>query len=69
MSIVKVENVRVLDPINQTDSVQTVYIENGRLVAESNAAETIDGQGKWLMPSMVDSARVCVSRVSSSTAL
>ena len=54
MSIVKVENVRVLDPINQTDSVQTVYIENGRLVAESNAAETIDGQGKWLMPSMVD---------------
>ncbi|WP_180101871.1 dihydroorotase [Acinetobacter sp. YH12126] len=54
MSIVKVENVRVLDPINQTDSVQTVYIENGRLVAESNVAETIDGQGKWLMPSMVD---------------
>ena len=54
MSIVKVEKVRVLDPINQTDSVQTVYIENGRLVAESNAAETIDGQGKWLMPSMVD---------------
>lgn len=55
MSIVKIENVRVLDPINQSDRVQTVFIENGQLVAEStNIAETIDGQGKWLMPSMVD---------------
>ena len=55
MSIVKIENVRVLDPINQSDRVQTVFIKNGQLVAEStNIAETIDGQGKWLMPSMVD---------------
>lgn len=55
MSIVKIENVRVLDPIQQSDRVQTVFIENGQLVAESaNVAETIDGQGKWLMPSMVD---------------
>ena len=55
MSIVKIENVRVLDPIQQSDRVQTVFIENGQLVAEStNIAETIDGQGKWLMPSMVD---------------
>lgn len=55
MSIVKIENVRVLDPINKTDSVQTVYLENGKLVAETaNVTETIDGQGKWLMPTMVD---------------
>ncbi|OTG82812.1 aspartate carbamoyltransferase [Acinetobacter sp. ANC 5054] len=55
MSIVKIENVRVLDPIKKTDSVQTVFIENGRLVAETaTVAETVDGQGKWLMPSMVD---------------
>ncbi|QQN38337.1 dihydroorotase [Acinetobacter sp. CS-2] len=55
MSIVKIENVRVLDPINKTDSVQTVYIENGKRVAETaNVTETIDGQGKWLMPTMVD---------------
>ena len=55
MSIVKIENVRVLDPIKKSDSVQTVYIENGKLVAETtNIAETIDGQGKWLMPTMVD---------------
>ena len=55
MTIVKIENVRVLDPINKMDQVQTVFIENGKLVAESqNVTETIDGQGKWLMPTMVD---------------
>ncbi|ANF81528.1 aspartate carbamoyltransferase [Acinetobacter sp. NCu2D-2] len=55
MTIVKIENVRVLDPINQTDRIQTVYIENGKIVAEAaNVTETVDGQGKWLMPSMVD---------------
>lgn len=55
MTIVKIENVRVLDPIQNTDSVQTVYLENGKFVAETaDVAETIDGQGKWLMPTMVD---------------
>ncbi|MCG9513141.1 dihydroorotase [Acinetobacter pittii] len=55
MSIVKIENVRVLDPIQKTDSVQTVYIENGKLVAHvEHVEQTIDGQGKWLMPTMVD---------------
>ncbi len=55
MTIVKIENVRVLDPIQNTDSVETVYLENGKRVAETaNVSETIDGQGKWLMPTMVD---------------
>jgi dihydroorotase len=55
MSIVKIENVRVLDPLAQTDSIETVYIENGqRVAASSDVAETLDGQGKWLMPTMVD---------------
>lgn len=55
MSIVKIENVRVLDPIQNTDSVETVYLENGKSIAETaNVSETIDGQGKWLMPTMVD---------------
>ncbi|MBB4836428.1 dihydroorotase [Acinetobacter schindleri] len=55
MSIVKIENVRVLDPIEKTDSVQTVYLQNGKCVAETaNVSETINGQGKWLMPTMVD---------------
>ena len=58
MSIVKIENVRVLDPVNQTDSVDTVFIENGKLLSnrpdQSQITEVIDGQGKWLMPTMVD---------------
>ena len=55
MSIVKIENVRVLDPINKTDRVQTVFIENGKLVAATDqVSESIDGQGQWLMPTMVD---------------
>ncbi len=55
MTIVKIENVRVLDPIQNTNSIQTVYLENGKFVAETaDVFETIDGQGKWLMPTMVD---------------
>ena len=55
MSIVKIENVRLLDPIKKTDSIETVYLENGKFVeASTDIAETIDGQGKWLMPTMVD---------------
>ena len=55
MSIVKIENVRVLDPIQQSDSVRTVYLEQGKLVAATDAVETtLDGHGKWLMPTMVD---------------
>ena len=55
MTIVKIENVRVLDPIQNTNSIQTVYLENGKFVAEiADVSETIDGQGKWLMPTMVD---------------
>ena len=55
MSIVKIENVRVLDPVQQTDSVQTVYLQKGKFVAASDTVDvTLDGQGKWLMPTMVD---------------
>ena len=55
MTIVKIENVRVLDPIAQTDSIETVYIQYGkRIAAVDTVDETLDGQGKWLMPTMVD---------------
>lgn len=55
MTIVKIENVRVLDPIQNTDTVETVYLQNGkRIAASENVSETLDGQGKWLMPTMVD---------------
>ena len=55
MSIVKIENVRVLDPIQKTDLIKTVFIENGKMVeAAEHVDESIDGQGKWMMPTMVD---------------
>lgn len=55
MTIVKIENVRVLDPIQNTDTVETVYLQNGkRIAASENVSETLDGQDKWLMPTMVD---------------
>ena len=55
MSVIKIENVRVLDPIQQTDRIETVYIQNGqRIDVTTDVAETINGQGKWLMPTMVD---------------
>ena len=33
MTIVKIENVRVLDPIQQIDQIQSVYLENGKWIA------------------------------------
>lgn len=55
MSRVKIENVRVLDPVQQTDHVETIYLDQGKCVAElTEVDQVINGQGKWLMPSMVD---------------
>ena len=55
MSIVKIENVRVLNPTQKMDQVTTVYLKNGQLIdAVTQVDETIDGRGKWLMPTMVD---------------
>lgn len=55
MTAVKIENVRVLDPIQQTDHIETVYFKSGQRVTHLDQVdETIDGQALWLMPSMVD---------------
>lgn len=55
MSTIKISNVRVLDPVSARDQVQDVYIQAGRFVdATAEVSQQIDGQGKWLMPTMVD---------------
>lgn len=59
MSVIEIKNVRVLDTLNQTDSVQTVIIDHGKRVAadtvdKNTVTQTIDGQDKWLMPALVD---------------
>ncbi|MBF7694873.1 dihydroorotase [Acinetobacter rathckeae] len=55
MTNVKIENVRVLDPVKNTDQVETVYLKQGQRVDSlEQIDQVIDGQGHWLMPSMVD---------------
>lgn len=60
MNIVEIKNVRVLDPVNQTDTVKTVYVQNGKLIERTDdmgadhGISSIDGEGKWLMPALVD---------------
>ena len=56
--IVKIENVRVLNPFTDTDQVQTVYLDQGRLVdgkaVDQSQITQIEGKGHWLMPTMLD---------------
>ena len=54
MSVVEIKNVRVLDPVNQTDQITTVYVQDGKLVAATRADNSIDASGKWLIPAFVD---------------
>ena len=60
MNIIEIKNVRVLDSVSQTDVVKTVYIQNGKLIEPAsdfgadNDITSIDGDGKWLMPALVD---------------
>ncbi len=57
-NIVKIENVRVLNPVTQGDEIKTVYLNQGKIVdgakLDQNQVTSIDGQGKWLMPTMLD---------------
>ncbi|MBJ9984865.1 amidohydrolase family protein [Acinetobacter sp. S40] len=55
MSNVKLENVRLLDPVEKIDRVTTVFLQNGKMVKSLDQIDqSIDAQGKWLMPTMVD---------------
>lgn len=52
---IKIENVRVLDPITQQDQVQTVYLQDNKRVDHLDQVDqTIDGTAHWLMPTMFD---------------
>ena len=55
MSNIKLENVRLLDPIANINLVTTIYLQDGKRVESlDHIDESIDAQGKWLMPTMVD---------------
>lgn len=55
--VIQIDQVRLLNPTDNSDSIQTVWIENGHLLTTAPAqavTETLNGQGLWLMPAMVD---------------
>ncbi len=56
--IVHIKNIRVLDPLHDSDDVRSVWIKHGQLIPEpidsSMVEKKIDGTGKWLMPALVD---------------
>ena len=59
MTSTLIQNVRVLCPVSGTDTVTDVRLEAGRIthVGKSAAAdETINAQGHWLMPGVIDLA-------------
>lgn len=55
MTRIKIENVRVLDPIQSTDTIETIYLEAGQRVSHLDQVDqVINGDQLWLMPTMVD---------------
>ncbi|MEY4517193.1 MAG: hypothetical protein RL180_1539 [Pseudomonadota bacterium] len=55
--MIRIDHIRLLDPAAGLDQVQTVWLEDGHITdapADGVAHEVIDGQGKWLMPALVD---------------
>ncbi|WP_346290503.1 dihydroorotase [Sphaerothrix gracilis] len=60
MTTTLIQQVRVLDPVSQTDQIADVLIEAGVLQAiasqlpSSESAEVIDGRGKLFAPGLVD---------------
>lgn len=53
MSTIAITNVQVFDGSKLT-ALRTVVIENGLISNKLNASETIDGQGKSLIPGLLD---------------
>lgn len=55
-TIVKINNVRFINPITQSEQIQDVYLQNGRVIppVDGTDIEQIDGTDLWLMPTMVD---------------
>lgn len=58
-TVQKITNIRVLNPMTQTDAIQDIYLCDGKIITEQNSKQAneikeIDGTGKWLMPTMFD---------------
>lgn len=62
MSAMQINNARLIDPAQTIDRVSTLYIENGHIAGvdeipagfDVERAQTIDADGRWLIPGLVD---------------
>lgn len=60
MRYLHIENARLIDPANNLDQITDIYVAEGRIAAIGHKPAgggielTIDGQGKWLVPGLVD---------------
>lgn len=60
MRYLHIENARLIDPASNLDQVTDLYVAEGRIAAIGHKPAgggielTIDGQGKWLVPGLVD---------------
>jgi dihydroorotase len=56
--VIILQNGRVIDPMNQTDGIVDIWLEDGRIVAPRAVAPAgtcrYDLTGKWVMPGLID---------------
>ncbi|MDR1928916.1 MAG: dihydroorotase [Endomicrobium sp.] len=53
---IKIENIRIIDPLENKDFIGNIFIENGKIVPKltNNADNVIEGKGKIAVPGLID---------------
>jgi dihydroorotase len=60
MTSLRITNVQLVDPENQTVELGSLSVKNGRIAADDPGLPSFDGRGKYLAPGIVDiGAKVC----------
>ena len=60
MTSLRITNVNLVDPESQTVELGNLSIKNGYISANDPSLLSLDGQGKYLAPGIVDiGAKVC----------
>ena len=60
MTSLRITNVHLVDPERQTVELGNVTVKNGRIAKDDPSLPSLDGQGKYLAPGIVDiGAKVC----------
>ena len=60
MTSLRITNVHLVDPEHQTVELGNLSVKNGQIAADDPALPSVDAQGKYLAPGIVDlGAKVC----------